>query len=101
MIIHQVYFWLKRPGHIEDRDRLIAGLRRLADVEQVAQLSIGIPAATEARDVVDASFDVSEQMRFHSLADQKAYQDHPLHQQFVDECSALWARVIVFDTVEV
>ena len=28
---HNVYFWLKRPGNPEDRERLIEGLRLLED----------------------------------------------------------------------
>jgi hypothetical protein len=101
MLRHQVFFWLKRPGNLEDRAALIAGLRTLGGIEQVRVLHIGTPAPTEARDVVDASFDVSELMEFTSAADQKAYQDHPLHLAFVAQCEHLWARVVVYDTLEV
>jgi hypothetical protein len=99
MILHQVYFWLKRPGNAEDRATLIAGLRTLADVPVIRSLHIGTTADTEARDVVDGSFDVSELMTFDSVVDQKAYQDHPLHVAFVSQCEALWARVVVYDSL--
>lgn len=98
---HQVYFWLKRPGNTQDRDQLIAGLLKLAAIPQIRELHIGVPANTEARDVVDNSFDVSEHMVFGSLADQKIYQDHPLHKAFVDENSALFGRVVVRDSIDV
>jgi hypothetical protein len=96
-LLHQAFFWLKRPGSPEDRAALIAGLRTLGAIPQILQLSISIPAATESRDVVDASFDVLESMVFASLADQKLYQDHPIHQAFIASCGQLWDRVVVYD----
>ncbi|QAY75371.1 Dabb family protein [Sphingosinicella sp. BN140058] len=100
-IVHHVFFWLKRPESAEDRDALIAGLRTLRAIPVIRDLQIGVPASTEQRDVVDSSFDVSELMVFDSVEDQKTYQDHPIHQSFVAECSRLWGRVIVYDMVTV
>lgn len=100
-IRHAVYFWLANPGSDEDRAALIEGLRGLAAIDEVQSLTIGTPAATMARDVVDASFDVSEMMTFASVADQDAYQTHPLHAAFVEKHQHLWARVQVFDTEDV
>lgn len=99
-LVHHVLFWLKNPDSAEDRDQLIAGLRTLAGIEAIRGLHIGVPAPTEARDVVDASYDVSELMFFDSVADQKIYQDHPIHQQFVAKCSHLWRKVVVYDTLK-
>lgn len=99
-LIHHALFWLKTPGAGPDRDLLIAGLRKLKEVEFICALHIGVPAATEQRDVVDASYDVSELMFFDSVADQKAYQDHPVHKRFVETCSHLWARVVVYDSID-
>lgn len=96
-LVHHVFFWLKRSGSQEDRDQLMAGLRTLAAIPVIRNLQIGIPADTEARDVVDGSYDVSELMFFDSVEDQKVYQDHPIHQAFVKACSHLWARVVVYD----
>ncbi len=100
-LVHHVLFWLKNPGSAEDRAELIAGLRTLAGIDVVRGLHIGVPAPTEARDVVDASYDVSELMYFDSVADQKTYQDHPLHQDFVARYSHLWSKVVVYDTLTV
>jgi Stress responsive A/B Barrel Domain len=30
---------------------------------------------------------------------QKVYQDHPIHQKFIADCSALWDKVVVYDTI--
>lgn len=100
-VLHHVFFWLKDPASTADRDRLIAGLRTLAAIPAVRALHIGVPADTEARDVVDGSYQVSELMFFDSVADQKAYQDHPIHRQFVADCERLWRKVIVYDTLGV
>ena len=100
-IVHHVFFWLKNPDSAADRDQLIAGLRKLAAVEVVRSLQIGVPASTEQRDVVDSSFHVSELMVFDNVVDQKTYQDHPVHKDFVAKCSHLWAKVIVYDMVTV
>ncbi|MDF0542290.1 Dabb family protein [Sphingobium sp. H39-3-25] len=96
-LVHHVFFWLKRPGSLADRDQLIAGLRILHDIPVIRDLQIGIPASTEKRDVVDASYSVSELMYFDNAADQKLYQDHPIHQAFVTSCEHLWEKVIVYD----
>ena len=100
-LVHQVYFWLNRPGSPEDRGQLIEGLRALADIEVVQSLDIGIPASTEEREVVDSSFDVSELMLFDSVEDQKVYQDHPLHRDFVARYGHLWSKVVVYDSLTV
>lgn len=100
-IIHHVFFWLKNPASKEDRDKLIAGLESLRKINVIRKLHIGVPASTEKRDVVDNSFQVSELMFFDSVADQKTYQDHPIHQKFVADCSHLWERVVVYDMQDV
>jgi hypothetical protein len=100
-VVHQVFFWLKAPGSTADRDRLIAGLRTLETIPVVRSLQVGVPASTERREVVDATFDVSELMVFDSVADQKLYQEHPVHQDFIANCSHLWGKVIVYDTLTV
>ncbi|VXC72674.1 Dabb family protein [Sphingomonas sp. 8AM] len=100
-VVHHVFFWLKDPTSTADRDRLVAGLRTLAAIPVIRALHIGVPADTEARDVVDGSYQVSELMFFDSVPDQKAYQDHPIHQKFVADCEPLWRKVTVYDTLRV
>lgn len=96
-LVHHVFFWLKNPGSQADREKLIAGLRLLKGIPVIRKLEIGVPASTERRDVVDASYDVSELMFFDNAADQKIYQDHPVHQNFVKSCGDLWDKVVVYD----
>ena len=96
-LVHHVFFWLKNPGSAADREQLIAGLATLRAIPVIRTLLIGVPAPTENRDVVDASYDVSELMYFDNAVDQKTYQDHPIHQAFVQTCGHLWQRVVVYD----
>lgn len=99
LVIHQVFFWLKNPGSVTDRKKLAEGLRKLSAVPEIKQLYVGFPASTEKREVVDNSWDVSELMFFDGLAEQKSYQDHPLHQEFIKQYAHLWEKVVVYDTL--
>jgi len=96
-VVHHVFFWLKNPGSIEDRNKLIEGLKTLTAIKEIKKLLIGTPASTEKREVVDNSFDVSELMYFDSASDQDAYQVHPVHKAFVEKYGELWAKVVVYD----
>ncbi|MFM5931675.1 MAG: Dabb family protein [Novosphingobium sp.] len=100
LLRHMALFWLKRPDSAEDKAALIAGLETLRAIEQVKTLHIGVPAQTEARDVVDHSWAVSESMTFDSLADQAIYQVSDVHQAFIARCGHLWERVVVYDIVD-
>jgi hypothetical protein len=100
-LVHHVFFWLKDPNSKEDLERLLAGLRTLRSIETVRGTHFGVPASTEKRDVVDNSFSASEILLFDDPAGQKIYQDHPIHQQFVADCSHLWERVVVYDAFSV
>ncbi|MGF7075817.1 Dabb family protein [Mucilaginibacter sp. 3215] len=100
-IVHHVFFWLKNPGSTEDRDKLVAGVKTLAKIETVRKLRVGIVASTEKRDVVDNSWAVSELMFFSDLAGQATYQTHPIHLEFIKNCSHLWEKVIVYDAMDV
>ena len=98
-LVHHVFFWLKNPSSKEDLAKLLEGLRTLKKIETIKMLHIGVPASTEKRDVVDNSYSASELMLFDDLAGQKTYQDHPIHQKFIENCSHLWEKVIVYDAI--
>ena len=100
-LVHHVFFWLKNPNSKEDLEKLFKGLRTLAKIESVRGVHFGVPASTEKRDVVDNSYSASEILFFDDTAGQKIYQDHPVHQQFVADCSHLWEKVVVYDAIAV
>ncbi|MEO5684142.1 MAG: Dabb family protein [Chitinophagaceae bacterium] len=97
LFIHHVYFWLKNHDSKEDKDKLIAGLVKLADVKSIKTVHIGEPAATN-RDVIDRSYNISWCLFFENKANQDSYQTDPIHLNFIKECSDLWTKVVVYDS---
>lgn len=100
-VVHHVFFWLKNPESMTDRDQLVEGVKTLGKIETIRKIHVGVPASTEKRDVVDTSWHVSELMFFDDEAGQKVYQDHPIHLSFVKNYGHLWSKVVVYDVSEV
>ena len=100
VFIHHVYFWLKNAGSESDRNKLVEGLKKLSEVKTIANFHIGKPAATD-RDVIERGYAVSWFVQFANDTDQASYQTDPIHLKFVEECSHLWSKVIVYDSVDV
>ncbi len=98
MFVHTVFFWLVHPESADDRKALRAGLESLKSVRDITAAYIGTPADTR-RPVIDHSYDFSLTFVFADRAAHDAYQVHPVHQEFVAECSHLWQRVQVYDAV--
>jgi hypothetical protein len=99
MFIHHVYFWLKNPGNRADVEQLKKGLQTLTVIETIGMYQIGEPAATN-RDVIDRSYGVSWMLMFDNLEDEEIYQNHPIHKKFVEDCSHVWSKVVVYDSVD-
>lgn len=100
VFIHHVYFWLNNPEKKEDFEKLVKGLQKLSSVKTIQSFYIGKPADTN-RDVIDSTYSVSWLLLFKNKADQDSYQVDPVHLKFVEECSHLWKKVVVYDTVSV
>lgn len=100
-VVHHVFFWLKNRDSKEDLAKLLEGLKTLEKIESIKKMHIGVPASTEQRPVVDSSYSASELMFFDDVAGQEAYQVHPIHKKFVEQCSHLWEKVIVYDSIDV
>ncbi|MGN6295579.1 MAG: Dabb family protein [Ginsengibacter sp.] len=98
--IHHVFFWLKDAGSSQAREQLIEGLRKLSKAPTIKDFHIGIPANTN-RDVIDSSYAASWLLLFDSAEDQDIYQTDPIHLKFIEECSHLWSKVVVYDTISI
>jgi len=98
-LVHHVFFWMANPASAADREKLLLGLRSLAKIDTIRSMRIGVPAATPARDVVDASYHFSLLLTFDDVHGHENYQSHPVHTQFVNNHKDLWARVVVYDSV--
>ncbi|HEX7903131.1 MAG TPA: Dabb family protein [Chitinophagaceae bacterium] len=99
IFVHHVYFWLKNRDNKEDHDKLVTGLQKLSAVTTIQQFHIGKPAST-SREVIDGSYAVSWLILFKNKEDQDSYQTDPIHLKFVEECSSLWSKVVVYDSVD-
>ena len=98
-LIHHVYFWLKNPDSAEDLKQLKEGLVKLSAVKTIKHFHIGKPAATR-REVIDSSYALSWWTLFENKEDQDSYQVDPIHLKFIEECSHLWSKVVVYDSVD-
>lgn len=100
LFVHHVYFWLKEPQSKEAAAKLVEGLEGLSKVKTIQMFHIGKPADTN-REVIDRSYAISWLVLFKDKADQDAYQVDPIHLKFVEQYSHLWAKVVVYDSVDV
>jgi hypothetical protein len=98
--IHHVYFWLKNPDSKEDKAKLVEGLKKMQKIKTIKMSHIGQPAKTN-RDVVDHSYAISWFTIFDNAADEENYQHDPVHLKFIEECSSVWSKVVVYDSVDV
>jgi hypothetical protein len=98
--IHHVFFWLKDPESKEALEQLIEGLKKLSHAPTIKDFHIGKPANTN-RNVIDTSYSASWLLLFENAEDQEIYQTDPIHLKFIDECSHLWSKVVVYDTLSV
>lgn len=100
-LAHHVFFWLKNPDSEQDRQQLIEGIKSLGAIEGIRAMHIGLPASTEARDVIDNSYSVTELIFFDSEEAEQTYQQHPIHQAFIEKHAHLWAKVRVYDSISI
>ena len=99
IFVHHVFFWLNNSASKEDLNALTEGLKKLSHAKTIRQFHIGIPASTN-RAVIETTYSVSWFLLFDNKEDQDSYQVDPIHLNFVKECSHLWSKVVVYDTVD-
>lgn len=98
MFIHAVYFWLRDDLTPAERAQVVAGLHALRGIDLVQQGYVGVPAPTD-RPVIDRSYSYALVLAFADQAAHDAYQVHPVHDRFRDECSRYWHTVRIYDSV--
>jgi hypothetical protein len=98
MIIHTVFFWLRKDITADERALFDAEVRRLGQISYLERGYVGTPAPTESRPVTDHSFSYAIALHFKSLEDHDFYQaECPEHARFVTACKPLWERVVIYD----
>jgi len=100
LFLHHVFFWMNDPESPESRKKFEKGLQLLGSIETIKIKQIGVPADTE-RDVIDNTYHYSFMVGFKNKKDHDIYQKHKTHLEFIDTCSSLWNKVLVYDCVSV
>jgi hypothetical protein len=98
MLQPTVFFYLNEDVFNAEKEQFELGLQELVGIETVFKSEIGIPGSTEERDVTDHSFGYSIFTWFATMEDYDVYADHPIHLEFIDRYSGLWADVKVYDS---
>jgi hypothetical protein len=98
MLFHNVYFWLKPELTPAQRAEFRRGVESLAGIKSVTKVDVGVPAKTEARPVIDHSYDVALIVQCRDVAAHDAYQVDPLHLEFVGKFKTYWTRVQIYDS---
>lgn len=97
-LAHIVFFTLAEPND-DNRAKLIEACKKYLDKHDgVVYFGVGVNAPEYNREVNDRDYDVALHLVFATAQDQDAYQTHPRHVKFVEECQGLWKKVRVFDS---
>ncbi|MEL6986378.1 MAG: Dabb family protein [Bacteroidota bacterium] len=96
-LVHNVYFWYKEDVDKQRKKAFITALQELGTVKSIHSYYYGGSASTEARGVVDHSYDMAINVFFKDVAAHDAYQVDPIHLKFVEEFKDIWEKVIVYD----
>ena len=99
MFIHSVYFWLADGLAEEDRAKFLEQARALTRIETVRHGWLGAPAPTD-RPVIERGYSYALTVVFDDQKAHDAYQVHPVHDRFRDECGTFWNRVVIYDSVD-
>ncbi|MEI2270592.1 Dabb family protein [Sphingobacterium sp. ML3W] len=97
-IVHVVNFWLKDDVSEKDKKNFVGFFEELRKIDVIKTLSYGVPAPTNARDVVDNSFDYTLIVTFKDLKDITIYETHPIHLKAIEKYKHFWTKVMVKDT---
>ena len=98
MFVHSVYFWLKSDLTEEQRTKFWEGVRSLTSIESVLRGFVGAPAPTD-RPIIDRTYSCALIVSFDDDAGHEAYQNHPVHDKFREECADFWSKVLIYDAV--
>jgi hypothetical protein len=100
MFVHSVYFWLRDDLSPADKAKFVDGIRSLTTIDVVQLGFIGTPAAT-SRGIIDTTYSYALVLTFADPAAQDAYQVHPVHDAFRENCGGSWKKIVIYDAVSV
>ena len=98
MLFHNVYFWLKPELTPAQRAEFRHEVEKLAGIKAVDKVTVGAPAGTTRRPVIDSSYDVALIVQCKDVAAEAAYQVDPIHLAFVERNKLCWTKVQIYDS---
>ena len=97
---HVVLCWLKEPGNIEHRERIMEVTRSFREIPSVLDARAGQVIASD-RSIVDDSFDVGILIVVPDGRRLKEYLEHPIHQKAKTEILLpIVSKILVYDFQE-
>lgn len=96
MLVHSVYFWLKdglTDQQISEFEEMLDSLKNISCAQAVYT---GTPAVTD-RPVIDRSYSYALTVIFEDMEKHDLYQVDPLHKAFLEKCSPMFEKVLIYD----
>jgi hypothetical protein len=81
----------------DDFEKFEKGVTTLPKIELVKFGEVGKPASTN-RPIIERSYSYSLLLVFEDKPAHDEYQTHPVHLKFIEDCSHLWNRVLIYDS---
>ncbi len=97
MLVHNVFFWLRKNLDGDQITHFRMGLESLTKIESAEAVYIGSPAATAERPVIDTSYDFCLTVIAKDVAAHDTYQVDPRHKEFIDTFKEYWKKVKIYD----
>lgn len=97
MLIHNVFFYLRKDLDGPEFTDFRIGLEGLKQIEHAEAVYIGRPAPVAERPVLVANYDFCLTVLLKDVAAHDAYQQDPIHQAFLQTHKEKWDQVTVFD----
>jgi len=99
-VTHVVLVWLKSPGDVAARQKLIDTSHEFEQIPGVMLVTAG-RALPSTRPVVDSSFDVAVTILFIDQQSLNDYETNPIHRKAVQEVLQPLARkILIYDSTD-
>lgn len=97
-ILHSVFFYFRDDTPASTQNEMQSYiLNQFPDIPGISNLMAGRPEGIE-RDVVDNSYNMSLHLVVSDRDTLQNYQNHQIHQEFIQKFKSYWKSIKVFDT---
>lgn len=97
MLTHVVIFWLDPQLPAADLALFKTDLDGLGAIPGVRQCLTGAPAPTPERPVIETGYHFGLTVVLDDVAAHDTYQEHPIHQAFVERWKTHFKKIQVYD----